>query len=198
MSHASKSLQKLQSPLGKGGRWQQWGGTHVDGYCAPFTEIAQESGFMLWMEWQMGLEETRYSPESRVWQAKASEFPLYLGVATPWNRSEGHWGWGWREGGGTHGGATHGGTPDACPPVAPEKLFTVHLRIVHLGKKGTKLCPAALISGLRSTLVGSIICPALLVVYMWGLHNFPCLLVSREARNLRSKHEAVGGRGRVA
>ena len=41
MSHASKSLQKLQSPLGKGDRWQQWGSTHVDGYCAPFTEIAQ-------------------------------------------------------------------------------------------------------------------------------------------------------------
>lgn len=114
--------------------------------CAFHRDSTEESGFMLWMEWQMGLEETRYSPESRVWQAKASECPLYLGVATPWNRSEGH-GLGWREGGGMHRGATHGETPDACPPAAPEKPFTVHLRTVHLGEKGTKMCPAALISG---------------------------------------------------
>lgn len=78
-----------------------------------------------------------------------------------------------------------------------EKLFTGHLRTVHLGEKGTKMCPAALISGFRSTPVGSISCPALLAVYVWGLHNFPGLVVSREARCLRSKHGAVGGRGRA-
>ena len=39
---------------------------------------------------------------------------------------------------------------------------------IHLGEKGTKMCPAALISGCRSTPVGSIICPALLAVYVWG------------------------------
>lgn len=69
-----------------------WGGGYSCEWllCAFHRDSTEESGFMLWMEWQMGLEETRYSPESRVWQAKASEFPLYLGVATPWNRSEGH------------------------------------------------------------------------------------------------------------
>lgn len=121
MSPASKSLQKLQSPLGKGGRW--WGaggerGTHVDGYCAPFRKSTEDSAFMLWVEWQMGLEEARYSPESRVWQAKAPEFPLYLGGATPWNRSEGQ-GLGAGGRGGIHKGVTRAGTPDAWPPAAP-------------------------------------------------------------------------------
>ena len=127
----------------------RWGGGYSCEWqlCAFHRDSTEESGFMLWMEWQMGLEETRYSPESRVWQAKASEFPLYLGVATPWNRSEGHG----RGVGGrrrdTRGCNTWGDT--RCLPSchSSEKLFTVHLRTVHLGEKRTKMCPAALTSG---------------------------------------------------
>lgn len=99
-----------------------WGGGYSCGWllCAFHRDSTEDSAFMLWMEWQMGLEETRYSPESRVWQAKASEFPLYLGGATPQNRSEGRGlGAGGGGGGGMHQGVTQAGTPDACPPATP-------------------------------------------------------------------------------
>lgn len=145
MSCASKSLQNLESPSGKGK-----GNSHMDGivHLSLFTEITQRRmDLCCWWNGKWDLRKQVFSRKQRLrgngfWISPLLEIATHgAGV-----RDEGREA---RKEGVPCKGTTHRAQMTAWPYATPEKLFETCLRTIHLGEREIQIYPPALISGWR-------------------------------------------------